>query len=74
MKIQPIQSAKPVKSLVKKITPKALDASKKLSQICFTTAVTVAGIDKAANLKRYSGGGSVCSSSYSIEAPDLYTC
>ncbi len=76
MLVQRIQSTGTPKCMIKNAAPKAKEAAKKLSQVCFNDVkVVIPQIEKAMGLKIYAGsGGSVCTSSFSIEAPDLYSC
>ncbi len=73
-KIQPRNAILPI---TRKISSKAAKTSKKLNDV----ALTPWEFDKMINepkanvvKKHAGGGGSVCSESYSIEAPDLYSC
>lgn len=81
MIITRIQSVKPVSQIAKKVapkvSPKVANASAKLSNVVFpaaVAAVTVAGIDKAADIKKFFAASSGCESFYSTEMPDLYSC
>ena len=76
MLVSRVQSTNLPKSLIKKNAPKVSEAAKKLGQIVFNEVkLDMPKIEKMSNLKIYAGsGGSVCTDTYSIEAPDSYIC
>lgn len=75
MLVPRIQSTNLPKSMIKRTAPKVTEAAQKLGRVFLTEAkVAMPEVEKAIAIRMYGSGGSVCSDSYSVEAPDLYSC